>query len=55
MAEMKQKLQDFVLQLLDKEGEIKDTAGLKFEGSLVDQFELLGVLNALKSRKVGFS
>ncbi|KND02433.1 phenylalanine-tRNA ligase, alpha subunit [Spizellomyces punctatus DAOM BR117] len=40
------------LSILDKDGEIKDTADLKHEGKSVDQETVIGVLKSLESREV---
>lgn len=47
-----EKLQELVLQRLDKDGSIANTAGLTLDGKPVDQLALLGVLNSLLSKEV---
>ncbi|KAI9146547.1 hypothetical protein BKA69DRAFT_1171634 [Paraphysoderma sedebokerense] len=45
-------LQQLILETLDKQGSIKDTAALTLEGKPVDQLAILGVLNSLMSREM---
>jgi phenylalanyl-tRNA synthetase alpha chain len=46
------KYQNLVLELLDKKNEIPTTSSLQIDGVPVVQLELLGVLNALKSKNI---
>jgi phenylalanyl-tRNA synthetase alpha chain len=48
----KNQIQQWVLETLDKESIIPDTLALKHNGETVNQLEVLGVLNALKSRNM---
>ncbi|KAI9336323.1 tRNA synthetases class II core domain (F)-domain-containing protein [Obelidium mucronatum] len=45
-------IQDLILQTLDAEGSISDTAALTLNAQAIDQLAILGVLNALTSREV---
>lgn len=45
-------LQVEILNFLDKNGKIEDSANFKFEGKNIDQLVFLGALNSLTSKDV---
>jgi len=45
-------LQIAILNFLDKNGKIEDSANFQFEGKNIDQLVFLGALNSLNSKDV---
>jgi phenylalanyl-tRNA synthetase alpha chain len=49
---IKHQVQEWILLSLEKQGEISNTIGYSIDGVALNQLEVLGVLNALKSRNM---